>query len=286
MGIDKAKNLIDNQRIRNTITGILAGIATLCGLCLAATALVPGFWELFFYENITETIQQALSHPVKIKYFQEYSPGFSPILPDIPPNKEYLDSPLCMSLPLGNTVVYSIVNISNKTIILSNELPIRIIDFQPYQQIANILVPLGHGGAGFFRNFVVDLPTTASVSQIRAVFDEFPVSEQAIEHLRDDEEVIDFFALTPREVEVFYLEVRFDGPGIYTFQPGIEYVENGDKIQVWAPESITAYIPENIAFWELSDSPGEGYVYVRKCWYSYPRDEGDNNFDKAYECDY
>ena len=271
------------QRNRKTVIGILIALVPICGLCIAILALIPAFWELLFPKTIPETIQGATSHPVKFEYFQKYRGSLLYVfLPDTPPNKTDFDSLYYMSLPIYSRVIYSITNTSNKTIILNKEMPIRIISYQPYRKPTNI-VSFGGGGGGSFRNFVVDMPMIATSGSIRAIFDEVPGTGQTIEDIRD-EELIDFFTLSPGEVEVFSLEVRYDGPGEYIFQPGIEFIDNGNTIQLWAPESIDAILPENIIFWE-PDLQFKEYIRKGKCWFAYPRD-GESNFDKVYECDF
>lgn len=221
----------------------------------------------------------SLFHHKSNKYSGATLYAFLP--PDVLPNQIEFDRLDFISLPTYNNVTFSVTNISDQTIIFNKELPVKLIDYQPHPDNVNILV-VGAGGGGGFRNFVVDIPAS-NTGIAKAVFDEVPGTGQTLEDIRT-EEVIDFFTLAPGEVEVFSLEIRFVGAGSYTFQPGIEYYQDGNTIQVWTPETITALIPQNVTVWDLPSSTDKNeFIYREKCKFAYPRDEP-NNFDKVYEC--
>ncbi len=224
----------------------------------------------------------ALLNPLRIEFIYRYSGDtlYAFLPPGILPNQVEPDKLDYMSLPMYNNVTFSVTNTSDQTIILSNELPVKLIDYQPHPDNVNILVEGGGGGASF-RNFVVDIPI--NVGLVKAVFDEVPGTGQTVEDIRT-EEPIDYFTLTPGEVEVFSLEVRFEGAGSFIFQPGVEYYRDGNIIQVWTPETISALVPQNITVWDMPSSTDETeFIYRESCTFAYPRDAS-SNFDKVYEC--
>lgn len=258
--------------------------ATIGGLILAALALIPGFWALFFSKTVPEVINNESSVPLRIEFMNKYSGDtlYAFLPPDILPNQVEFDKLDYISLPMYNNVTFSVTNISDQTIILSKELPVKLIDYQPHPDNVNILV-VGAGGGGGFRNFVVDVPTSVSTGIVKAVFDEVPGTGQTIDDIRT-EQAIDFFTLAPGEVEVFSLEIRFDGAGSYTFQPGIEYYRNGNVIQVWTPETISALVPQNVTVWDMPTSTDKNeFIFREKCTFAYPID-APSNFDKVYKC--
>lgn len=259
--------------------------ATIWGLVLTALALIPALWGLFSSKTVPEVVNSKSSIPLHIEFMNKYSGDtlYAFLPPDILPNQVERDKLDYMSLPMYNNVTFSVTNISDQTIILNKELPVKLIDYQPHPENVNILV-VGVGGGGGFRNFVVDIPVNISAGLVKAVFDEVPGTGQTITDIRT-EEVIDFFTLAPGEVEVFSLEIRFGGAGSYTFQPGVEYYRDGNVIEVWTPETISALVPQNITLWEMPSSTDKNeFIYREKCKYAYPINSG-NNFDKVYECE-
>jgi hypothetical protein len=256
---------------------------TILSLIFGALGLIATYWGLFSRKTVPEVINSVTSDPIRVEFIYKYSGSSYEILPPgILPDQVDPDKLDDVSFPMFNNVTFSVTNISDQIIILSNRLPVRIIDYQPHPENVDVLPPYG-GGGGSFRNFVVDIPTDASVGLVSAVFDEIPGTGQSVEDIRD-EEVVDFFTLSPGEVEVFSLEVRFGGAGSYIFQPGISYFRGGIAVPVWTPEIISALVPENVTLWDMPplEDPNE-FIYREKCSFAYPRNAGDN-FSKVYEC--
>jgi hypothetical protein len=287
---DRTDQEVKNSRRNKIILGFLSAMATFCSLCIATVALVPGFWNLISSNSVAEVINNATSSPIDVEYLYKYVEAGNyrhPILEETKLEYIELGDIEYISYPFGNHVIFSVTNTSDHEIILSKELPLKIVEFRPFSEEVSVLL-VGGGGGAAYRNFVVDIPANNDTAYVKAVFDESLGTNQTIDDVRD-ESVIDYFKLVPEEVEAFRIEIRYEGPGIFTFEPGVEYFEDGESVNIWLGETITAVVPENISVWEkASSSDGandEGLLKKGNCVYAYPRTAG-NLFRKIYDCDY
>ncbi len=211
------------------------------------------------------------------------------LLPGEPSNADPEDqvSQGGISLRRENRIVMSVLNQSNTTIVINNQVPIQLIAYQPMQSPVNVLnLPLG--GEGFYRNFVADIPMNAGSGTVWASF-----SESGVEVPGDIVPTVnapDFFTLSPGEVEVFKIETQFEGAGEYTFRPGIEYYnDTGKSTIIWTSEPVTAYLPSNMVIWEptFADS-GQKYSRSGQCSFAQTEHDvsPDGFFQFFYDCDF
>src|SRR6266498_5835136 len=183
---------------RVSTIGVAGASATLCALLFAGLALIPGFWQLFFHETLPEkflststpvpsltprptgtlspTSTMTPEPPLQLDFLNSgYEPSASSmlLLPGEPSNADPEDqvSQGGISLRRENRIVMSVLNQSNTTIVINNQVPIQLIAYQPMQSPVNVLnLPLG--GEGFYRNFVADIPMNAGSGTVWASFSE------------------------------------------------------------------------------------------------------------------
>lgn len=251
----------------NTIPSITASPSMAISLSSSATAPLP--------TNVPSSVT-----PLRIENLGGYRGGGLYFLPDVflPPDKFDWGSE-SMSLPAFNILRISVTNQSDTTLILNNQLPIQLIDFQSLEGPLNSLFPIG-GGLGHYRNFVVDIPSTKSVNIVWAVFDEIDELGQP------GKEKPDFFTLQPGEVEAFSIEIRFDVPGKYEFRPGIEYFKDGETIYMWVKDPVIAYLPQEMITWDFpSDEKADDYVQVARCSFNFSYNGPYPTFNNSYSCD-
>ncbi len=182
---------------------------------------------------------------------RSYTPRgyFLLMLPGRPAGKSQpqIDFDQGISLPTGNRLTVTITNVSDKTVLLSNKVPLEI-DHSASDLTLHVWLVSG-GGAGYYRNFVADIPRDEKHQIVLAQFEEFGQIENKA--LIDPP---DFFTLAPGEVEVFEIEVRLQDPGEYTLRPGVEFTVGGEPPTVmWLTQPVIAFMPRDIIVWGMSD---------------------------------
>lgn len=183
-------------------------------------------------------------------------------------------------------------------IYISNRIPIKIISYEPVQTESNILT-LGHGGGNYVWVFSTEIRSNSVLSQDSIVWASYPIDMiQRFQKLKKDNEVIgntenipieilsfptsiqniyldnsatfpDFFTLSKNELLVMGIGAYFIDPGIYTIQPGVEFVVNGKKEIRWSEKIIDIYVPNNFTLWlkNYQDDTKVGITKIAKCEY-------------------
>lgn len=215
-----------------------------------------------------------------------YSPGgVAVVLPARPtaviPWTEIFNYPIATSL-FNNVITMSVTNQSNKMIILSNKIPIEV-SRKTSTTLVHIYSPGEVGGLGNYRNFVSRMPADLGQQVIYAEFEEAGVRGYLDEwHMTPMPPINqpDFFTLAPGEIEVFVIEVLFVAPGDYTLRPGIEVGENGKTVRVWAPDIISASLPETEIVW--SEDPSTGELVNETCRFNYEANLAEKSFEEWF----
>jgi hypothetical protein len=268
---------VTNNKRTIKIASALGCLTTCCSLTLAALALVPAFWAMFSQR----TVSQMLSGDyVRLDIYDSYGTSIS-LLPETPQAEIDTRNLEPLSFSKGNIIGISVTNTSDQTVIISNQLPIKMILYQPLEEPINVYLP-PIGGPGYYRQFVVAIPNTAAIGKVLARFEEVVL---------DDEQLIqdkpDFFTLVPSETEVFTIEFKFNVPGRYEFIPGVEYTVNGEKHELYLSKKIRTSMPKRIVVWGDS-APGSSSLYILEfqCDYSdNPENQSAHNiFNISYNC--
>ena len=185
-----------------------------------------------------------------------------------------------------NTITMSVTNQSSKTIILNNKIPIEV-DRKALTTLVHVYdFSFFGGGGGYYRNFVSKIPADLGK---QVVWAEFEVLD--VDGLEPPINQPDFFTLAPSEIEVFQIEVLFVAPGDYTLRPGVEFSENGKAVRAWAPDVISASLPESMIVWSADESTGA--LVNGTCHFNHEVNWAEMTYDQlssslifqAYTCD-
>jgi len=234
----------------------------------------------------SEAVNSQPQAVVRLEYLDKYGGGglWAFLPPDTLPSEISRNALDYIGFPYGTTIRFSVTNVSNNTIILNKELPIKIANYQSYPFNVDVLA-LGGGGGGVERNFLAEFHDPKNTSLVKATY---LVGTGIVTRTLDElsnEEVVDFFSLTPGEVEVFKVGLNFEDAGLYEIQPGIEYFKNGTLIPVWLEAPTKIILPENITVWRMPDSLSvNNYILQGKCRYTFPNNDS-NYFRSVYTCD-
>ncbi len=155
---------------------------------------------------------------------------------------------------------------------ISNSIPVKLISYSPTTTPTDIFIPPqgGTGGADAWF-FLLDLPKQIQTDS-EQVFE--ATLNYDVQKLRQDlaaqdnlsewpSEITkitlgtdvqpsppDVFTLAPNEQILFSVALMFNTPGVYEFNPGIEYLYKGKKSTAWVEPSIKIEVPGSYYKWQ------------------------------------
>jgi hypothetical protein len=165
---------------------------------------------------------------------------------------------------------------------ISNEVPIKLISYQPVpDDIDMVDMPIG-GGEDIWllgvdiSDKVLDYPEqivwakytpdlqSRLLAEInddpvgikRDIINEFPSEIQKV-ILSDTEPLPDYFLLENNERIVLSVASFYKTPGIYKLQYGVEYFYDTYKVIAWAEPFIEIYVPNNYHIWSCGFTTGD-----------------------------
>lgn len=137
--------------------------------------------------------------------------------------------------PQVSTVEMQIESLQEtQNIRLSKPALLRISDFAQ-SETKQVYVGFPMGGWDYYHHFTAELSPEFKGKVLEAT---------RLENTDSQQEEIAGYNIYPGDVEVFKFHLNFLQPGIYVFDIGLEYVFQGQRRQLWVPESFPIQVPE------------------------------------------